>query len=397
MTTATCEHPSFLAPTHGPGLELEVARLALLAVVQAVDPVAVPAAGKPMYQNLLLTVHDDGSFQVSATDGQVGVRAVSRGATVRECGSVVVPARQLSAILDASVSPSVGLRVQTQGDAAVLAVSLADGDYTLPVCNDAFPPIDGDLDPASTMNFAAEAFFSTLERVAWAAEEDRISGVLSGIRLEREGSRLCMAATDGKVLVESFVASTNSTDAPAAVVILPRTTASLIGRLGRRMTASTLDLSCVGDRAVVRIGSGDGVAVTITSRLIQGSYPAYRMAFSALPHGTLVVDRTACLDALRRTVLIAPASPVVVDADADARQAVLSPLQGQQGQARIRLAVELDHPSRRLRLGVNPSYMRSVLGVIGTDRVTISVGRGLVMRDEASATTCLVMPISMPA
>ncbi len=395
MTTITAPAPSapaatdsFLAPTHGPGLALSISREALLVAVQAVEPVT-GANARPVYQNLCLSVAEDGSFTVIGTDGTIGVRSAGKGATVREAGSITLAARAFAAILASSASAQVDLE-QVMGEAASLRITLSDGDFTLPLSTDALPPIDASIDPAMAVTLAGPALAAAIERTVWAADRERTSAVLSGLRLAREGRNIVFAATDGKVLVETSIPYTGSPTGPEQVVIVPRETVAFVARLCHRISAATVDVASNDSTITFRCVT-PGVSISVTSRQINGAYPAYRMAFASACKDTLTIQRAAWIDGIRRACVVSAKTPVV--ATADAQGVVLSPLNVASGYARIRVPGTLVG-REQTRFGVNPDYLTAILEVLAGESVTVELGRGVVMRQDGLI--CLVMPIALP-
>jgi DNA polymerase III sliding clamp (beta) subunit (PCNA family) len=124
-----------------PSLHIRADRERLLAAIAAADAVVPTTSTKPILTHLLLSA-STGQLEVTASDQQVGLRAVVTGVEVPTPGSVVVAARQLAMILKESSSPAAELEAMRSSDSVQLSIRLSDGDYQLPIIvGESLPPV----------------------------------------------------------------------------------------------------------------------------------------------------------------------------------------------------------------------------------------------------------------
>ena len=93
-----------------PSLHIRADRERLLAAIAAADAVVPTTSTKPIQTHLLLEAKD-GRVEVTASDSQVGMRAVVTGIEIPLAGNVVVSSRQMAMILKESSSPAVEMQV----------------------------------------------------------------------------------------------------------------------------------------------------------------------------------------------------------------------------------------------------------------------------------------------
>lgn len=380
-----------------PTLQLRADRERLLAAVAAADAVVPTTSTKPIQTHLLLEAKD-GVAEVTASDSQVGMRAVVSGIEVQSPGSVVVQSRQLAMILKESSSPAVEMQVVPSGDSVQLAIRLADGDYTLPlIIGETLPPVSFFPAEAKSLGLSGKRFEHMLRQTAFAMDKDRSSPVLSGLLVAIGKGELCLAATDGKVLAEA-VEKDETFAAPEGETfqaVLPFGTVTHLVRILGSGQPDRVHLAFNTQAKLVfaRLRLSGDLTVDLTSRLVEGSFPAYRMAISGTATSVVTFDTPALASAVRRVSLMITAANRAVVLRLEKDKAMLENLPGVGGNARIPLACQ--YAGNPVRLGVNAAYLSDVLRIYGGERLAIELGRGLIMREPGA--TYLVMPISLPS
>lgn len=378
-----------------PNLHLRAERERLLAAVAAADAVVPTTSTKPIQTHLLLECRE-GRAEVTASDSQVGMRAVVSGIDVVVAGAIVVQSRQLTMILKESSSPTVELQIIPSGDAVVLAVRLADGDYTLPIIiGESLPPVTFFPTEARAIGLTARRFEQMLRQTSFAMDKDRSSPVLSGMNVAVTQGELCLAATDGKVLAEAIERDPAIAPPEGEVfqAVLPSATIQHLVRILGGGQSEKVSLAFAQKLVFVRLRLGGDLVVDLTSRLVDGTFPAYRMAIGASGPGVVTFDTPALASAVRRVSLMITAANRALVLRLDKDRALLENMPGSGGNARI--PVPCQYAGSPVRLGINAAYIADVLRIYGGERLAIEIGRGLVMREPGA--TYLIMPISLPS
>lgn len=380
-----------------PTLQLRADRERLLAAVAAADAVVPTTSTKPIQTHLLLK-GKDGRVEVTASDSQVGMRAVVSGIEVQSAGAVVVQSRQLAMILKESTSPAVEMQVIPSGDSVQLAIRLADGDYTLAlIIGETLPPVSFFPAEAKSLGLAGKRFEHMLRQTAFAMDKDRSSPVLSGLLIAIGKGELCVAATDGKVLAEAVEKDESFAppEGESFQAVLPFGTVTHLVRILGSGQSDRVQLAFNTQSKLVfaRLRLAGDLTVDLTSRLVEGSFPAYRMAISGTATSVVTFDTPALASAVRRVSLMITAANRAVVLKLEKDKALLENLPGVGGNARIPLPCQ--YAGNPVRLGVNAAYLGDVLRIYGGERLAIEFGRGLIMREPGA--TYLVMPISLPS
>lgn len=379
-------------------LNLHGDREHLLAAILAADAVVPSTSSKPILTNLLL----DGKpshLEINATDGQVGLRSIVRRVHILGQGQAVVNSRQLALILRESSSPTAALELESTGDHSVLKIKLTDGDYSVPaVVGETFPPVP--FFPADVVPFsvAASRLEDMLKHTTFAMDKERTSPTLSGISMTIGNGELVIAATDGKVLAEA-VEKAEAFFLPAGndmlAVVLPAVAVNHLSRIlgSSSIKSEKVDLAFAGKLAFIRLVIADGLSVEFTSRLVDGTFPAYRAALANTTGQVAITFHTAQLaSAVRRVALMTQQASRAIVLSLDKDQALFSNMNYTNGSARI--PVSCQYAGAPAKFGLNSQYMTDILKVYGGEHIGIEISRGLIMREVG--VTYLVMPISLP-
>lgn len=316
----------------------------------------------PVLAGLLLDA-DGSGLSVSGFDFEVAAQA-QVDAAVAEGGRALVSGRLLAEIVRAL--PAAPVQVSTDGSRLLLRCGSSR--FTLPTLPaedypslPSLPPVIGSV--------TAAAFAAAVAQVAVAAGRDDTLPVLTGVRLEIDGDRLTLAATDRYRLAMRELAWTpepGATGSPVAALVPGRTLADTAKAL-----AGDGDISIAlgsGAAGETLIGFASDARRT-TSRLLDGEYPRYR---SLLPDGAQAhasVPTAALIEAVRRVSLVAArSSPVRLSFDEDAL--LLEAGTGEEAQASEQLAVEFT--GEPLSIAFNPTFLLDGLGALEAPSARLS-------------------------
>lgn len=365
----------------------------LLAAIQAADAVVPSNSAKPIITNLLFDAKPD-HLEVIATDLQVGLRSVVKAVQVEQPGQAVVQARQLASILKESRSQTVELFLDQRGDTHQLAIRLVDGDYQVPaVVGETFPSVPFFPEDVPTISINGKRFDEMVRQTVFGMDKDRTSAVLSGIFFSIGQGELVLASTDGKLLCEAVEKNDSFTLGDENVqVVVPAVTINHLQRIMGTAGAETVTLAFANKLLFVRLSSVGNLRIELTSRLVEGNFPSYR---NALPMNTPAGVTFATLDlasAVRRAALMTNQTSRGIIMQLERDQAVFSNLNYTNGSARI--PVTCSYAGSSLRLGINAQYLGDVLKVFKSEKITLELSRGLIMREPG--VTYLLMPITLP-
>ena len=306
----------------------------------------------PVLAGLVLSVSDE-VLTLSSFDYEVSAR-VEVACDVDDPGVALVSGRLLSDIARSLPAQPVTLSVEgtrviiTCGRSSFTLPTLPVEDYPqLP----AMPPASGDIKGA--------LFATAVGQVAIAAGRDDTLPTLTGIRLEIEGTRLVLAATDRyRLAVREFDWNPLSTGLTAQALIPARTLAD---------TAKALASSEVMSIALAPPGAGEGLigfegnGRRTTTRLLDGEFPKYRTLLPNEAASIALIETAMLAEAVKRVSLVAERN-TPVRLNFDGSEVVLRAGVGDDAQANE--AVEATVDGDALEIAFNPNYLLDGLAAI---------------------------------
>ena len=314
----------------------------------------------PVLAGLLLQADSDGVLRLSSFDYEVSAR-VEVPSEVADAGTVLVSGRLL-----ADISRSLpGKPVDVATDGSRVALTCGASRFTLltmPV--DEYPTLPS-MPPASGV-LGADTFSHAVAQVTVAASRDETLPILTGVRMEIEGERLTLLATDRYRLAMRTLEWRPAAPGMSAVALVrARTLAEVSKALGSAGDV-TLALSTGGGSELIGFEAGGR---RTTSLLVDGEYPKVRALFPAESLAHAVVDTHALLEAVKRVALVAERNTPVRLGFTDGA-VTLEAGQGEDAQASE--AVECSLQGEDLSIAFNPAYLLDGLGALGTPFARLS-------------------------
>lgn len=372
-------------------MRFTVDRATLLKALAHVQSVVEKRNTIPILANLMLSVRN-GRLSLSATDMEIAV-VEDVAATTVEDGATTAPAVTLYEIVRRLPDEAQIELAHSGGDATL---ELRAGRYRTSLV--ALPTEDFPSMTAGNLphHFAlpASALRTLIDRTRFAISMEETRYYLNGIYLhvtESEGTSLLRAvATDGHRLarVEETLPE-GATSMPG--VIVPRKTVLEL----RKLLDETTDLVDVG-LSETRIQFGLG-PVTLTSKLIDGTFPEYERVIPRNNDKVLRVGKRDFAEAVARVAAISTERSRPVKLSLAPDRLVVSAISPEQGTAVEELdADRMTYEASPLEIGFQARYLTDITDQIA-DRVEFRFADGTaptVVQDESDASALYVlMPI----
>jgi DNA polymerase-3 subunit beta len=271
---------------------------------------------------------------------------------------------------------------------------------TMPV--DDYPTLPNMPTTAGTVNGAE--FAAAVAQVAIAAGRDDTLPMLTGVRLEIDGDKLTLAATDRYRLAvrELTWTPSNPAAAEAQVLVPARTLADAAKSLASSETL-TIALSGggsgTGEGIIGFSGTTNGRASRATTRLLDATFPPYRSLLPSEWASTAEVGVPALVEAVKRVALVTDRNaPVRLEFD----ETVVSLTAGGDDEGRAEEQLEVAFEGDPITTAFNPQFLLDGLGALSTGTARLqftSSTKPVVLRPEASDGadyTYLIMPVRLP-
>lgn len=356
---------------------------------------ARPAA--PILAGLLLDVEED-RLSVSGFDYEVSTRADLEIAGAAR-GRALVSGRLLADICKSL--PAHPVDVAAEG--ARVSISCGSARFTLPTMPDEDYPRLPDM-PSTAGTVSSAAFARAVAQVAVAAGRDDTLPMLTGIRLEIDGDRLTLAATDRyRLAIREMSWQPAHPDSADVQVLVPARTLADAAKSLTSEPEITIALTASG------VGEGIiGFAATgrrTTTRLLDAQFPPYRSLLPPSFSVTAEVSVAALTEAVKRVALVADrGNPLRMDF----QDSVLTLTAGGEDEGRAEEELEVDYSGEDLSTAFNPSFLLEGLGALDSPIARLlftAPTKPAVLRPAAAASadtavdaeyTYLIMPVRLP-
>ena len=268
------------------------------ALAEAVAWAARNLPTRPMAPQMagLLIDAVDGGLVLSSFDFEVSSR-VDVVASVAESGRVLVSGRLLAEI--AKLLPSAPVFFTAAGNR--LEVQCGRASFALPTISVEDYPQLPEL-PGTSGTVSGATLATAVSQVAIAAGRDDTLPGLTGIRLEIDGRRVTLAATDRfRLAVREFEWLPELSDLVTSALVPARTLADIAKSFGG---CDAVEISVAGTGATENLLGFEGDGRRTTTRLIDGAFPDYQRLLPAESNSQASVDTGALIDAVKRVALV---------------------------------------------------------------------------------------------
>jgi len=314
----------------------------------------------PVLAGVRLEADTTGTLQLSSFDYEVSARS-QVPAEVSEPGTVLVSGRLLAEISRALPNKPVDVVLEgtkvvvTCGASRFTLLTMPVEDYpNLPV----MPSVTGTVDGDELTHAVAQ--------VGVAASRDDTLPLLTGVRVEIEGEKITLLATDRyRLALRELTWKPTSPDISTVALVRARTLSDAAKSLG---SAGSVQIALSTGAGVDLIGF-EAAGRQTTSLLVDGDYPAVRRLFPDETPIHAIVSTQALADAAKRVALVAERNTPIRLTFSDG-QVVLDAGQGDDAQASEALEAVL--VGDEISVAFNPQFLLDGLGALTTAYVRMS-------------------------
>ena len=318
----------------------------------------------PVLAGLLIESNNDG-LTLSGFDYETSTRA-TLPAEVSAEGRALVSGRLLAEICKSLPNKPVDISLDGT-KVAVVCGNVRFSLQTMPV--DEYPQLP--QMPSSSGSVKSAAFATAVSQAVAAAGRDEMLPLLTGVRLEMEGSTISLMATDRfRASLRDLEWFPEKSDISANALVPAR----VLGETARSLVS--------GSDITIAIASGDtgggliGFEGTVgnstrrtTTRLLEGDFPRVRQLFHAPAETVCYVDTHTFVDSVKRVALVAERNTPVRLSFSEG-QLLLEAGSGDEAQASESIEATVNGPD--ISIGFNPNYLLEGLSVMSDPVVHLS-------------------------
>jgi DNA polymerase-3 subunit beta len=327
------------------------------------DAVAWAARSLPIRPSVpvlagLLIETDDAGLVLSGFDYETSAR-VTVSAEVADEGRALVSGRLLADICRSL--PPRPVEMTTEGTKVSLTCGSARFSLqTMPV--EDYPSLP-DL-PTASGTVRSDVFAASVLQAVTAAGRDDMLPVLTGVRLEIDGSTITLMATDRyRLSLGELQWSPEQTDLTATALVPARVLADTAKSLtaGTQVTLALASGGAGGEGIIGFEGVVGGSSRRTTTRLLDGDFPKVRALFPSESSTVARVSTPALVEAVKRVSLVAERNTPV---RLSFTQGSLTLEAGSGDEAQASESLEASIEGEDISTGFNPGYLLDGLGVI---------------------------------
>jgi DNA polymerase-3 subunit beta len=311
----------------------------------------------PVLAGVLLDADASGILGLASFDYEVSARS-QVPADVSEAGRALVSGRLLAEI-SRSV-PDKPVDVALEGSKITMTCGASRFTLlTMPV--EDYPALPAM--PETSGSVSGEDLTHAVAQVSVAASRDDTLPLLTGVRVEIEGEKVTLLATDRyRLALKELTWKPAWPDFSTVALVRARTLSDVAKSLG---ASGDVDLALSTGQGVDLIGFEAGGRRT-TSLLVDGDYPPVRRLFPDETPIHAVVATQPLIDAAKRVALVAERNTAIRLSFTDG-QVVLDAGQGDDAQASEALEAKLE--GEEISVAFNPQFLLDGLGALGADFV----------------------------
>ena len=310
----------------------------------------------PVLAGVLIEASDEGTLTLSAFDYEVSAK-ITVAAEVAEPGTVLVLGRLL-----ADISRNLPARpIDVRADGNKDEVTCGSSRFSLLLMPaDDYPTLPSS--PAISGTIAGDVFTQAVAQVAIAADRGDTLPILTGVRVEIEGDKITLLATDRyRLAMRELTWNPEATDASHVALVPARTLSDTAKALGASGSIEIhLGAADNGMAGLIGFEAGQRRA---TTRLLDGEYPKVTSIFPSSADTESVIETVALVEAVKRVALVAERNTPVRLRFTDG-QVVIEAGTGDDAQATEAVEAVLTGPE--IEIAFNPQFLLDGLGAVGT-------------------------------
>jgi DNA polymerase-3 subunit beta len=315
----------------------------------------------PVLAGVLIEADDEGTLTLSAFDYEVSAK-ITVPADVSEGGTVLVLGRLLADI--SRNLPAKPVDVATDGNK--VAVTCGSSRFSLmQMPAEDYPTLPTAPSPSGTI--AGDVFTQAVAQVSVAADRGDTLPILTGVRVEIDGEKMTLLATDRyRLAMRELTWNPEATDASHLALIPARTLSETAKALGASGTIELALGSSAGGDGLVGFEAGQR---RTTTRLLDGEYPKVTSIFPTSVDTEAVIRTAELIEAVKRVALVAERNTPVRLRFTDGQVAIEA---GTGDDAQASEAVESTLTGPEIEIAFNPQFLLDGLGAVGTDYSRLS-------------------------
>lgn len=342
----------------------------------------------PILSNVLLDCGAD-TLRITGTDTTISI-VDETAAQVAVPGAVTAPAKTLYDIAR-SVPAGSQIELDTEGDVACLAISAGRARFTLQTLPKEDFPFMAEGDLPWRFELPALDLRTLIDRTKFAISTEEHRYYLNGIYLhaiDHDGVPVLRSvATDGHRLARFDVPLPDGAAGMPGVIVPGKA----VGELRKLVDETSAPVSVGLSETKIRFEVGGTV---LTSKLIDGTFPAYDRVIPTGNDKVMEVDRRSLSEAVDRVATISSEKTRAIKLSLSPGSLTLSATSPENGTAMEELAIGYAAAAGPIEIGFNSRYIIDITQQLAGDVVQFVMSDGAsptIVRDAADGAALYVL------
>lgn len=343
---------------------------------------------QPVFSNILIETIEDNQLKLCATDLDISIE-INIPAIIVKNGSITLPAKKISEII--SKLPNEAVSFNLNEDNNLMEIKCVKSKFDIKGISAAEFPVIEYPESDDCINVDINPLLKAIKQTTFATATYDTNNVLSGVLFKINENNLEMAATDGNRLTRVKEKIQNNENKDYSVVIPSRTLkefAGILSGIEDKIVAITVKNGQISFKLKDRY---------ITSRLIEGQYPAYEQLIPKDYQIKAIADKNLLTNAIDRASTMVNERTNIVKFNFSEDKLKLTADTPDLGDSCDEIDIEFS--SEELKIAFNHKYIQDFLKVVDSDKVLIelngSLGGTLFKPADEDDFLCLIMPVQV--
>ncbi len=337
-----------------------VSSTVLLKNLQMISGVINPSNTLPILDDFLFELKEK-SLLITASDLETTMSVKVALDMAEDPGVVTIPAKLILDTL--KTFADVPITISIDKETLMVEISAGEGKFKLSGHKSDEFPLAPSIEDPTAVTFKSDVLKNAFNKTLFAAGNDELRPVMSGVFCEFSPEDVTFVATDAHKLVRY-----KRTDAHAEIAtsfILPKKPLNQL----RNILPQDIDVVVEYDQTNAAFTYEN---VNLICRLIDGKYPNYEAVIPKENPNVLTVDRTPFINSIKRVALYANQSTNQVRLKISGQELVLSAEDiDYANEAKERLTCS--YSGEDMEIGFNSKFLLDMLNNLGSDTVKIEM------------------------
>ena len=344
---------------------------------------------QPVLANVLIETVDDSTLKLSATDLDLTIITEVK-AQVKESGSVTLPAKKLSDIIVRLSNDLVEFKIDLDKNSANITSKNSKFDL-IGISAHEFPAVaEPELQESEAIEVDIKTLNSAIKQVSFAAAQNELNNLLSGIVFNISEDVLEMAATDGNRLAR--IREKVQTQSKPSQLIIPAKTLLELSKITALVQENLVKMYVNNTKLVIKTEN-----VVMISSLIDGQYPKYNQLIPQSSPKEAIVNISALTSALERVAIMVSEKTNFVKFEFVENKLILSANTPDSGASED--AFEIKYDGEDLKIAFNYKYVLDAVKNMDSENIKIGLNSALsatvLKPDNETDYISLIMPVQI--